>query len=148
MSRPFTAFAILSALGAALFVFVLTRAPYDSFAAGTVVELVPRRPGADSLPPMAQFKDDYIVHIRFTSADGRDATVEHDRSAKAWREFKVGDSVNVNYNSADPRQFVLPVPGERASVMWPVAGAWLLVNGAFAIGLRVISKRRTGAEPS
>jgi hypothetical protein len=141
----FAFFAIVTALGAGTFVVLMTRAPYDAFATGTVAELVPRRPGAESASPIVLFKDDYLTRVRFTTADGREVTVTHDRSKKAWREFRVGDAVQVNYDSADPQQFVLPMPGERASILWPVALAWLLVNGGFAIGLRVTARRRFSA---
>ena len=147
MPRLFASFAIVTALGAAAFVVLTTRAPYDAFATGTVAELIPRRPGAERAPPIVQFKDDYLTRVRFTTADGRDVTATHDRSKMAWREFRVGDVVRVNYDSADPQQFVLPMPGERASLLWPVAAAWLLVNGGFAIGLRATARRQVASPP-
>jgi hypothetical protein len=142
VSRLFGVFALVSALGGAAFVVQLTRAPYDAFAPGTVVELVPRRPGADREPPMTQAKDDYLARIQFTAADGRVVTVEHDRARSASRDFRAGDTVNVNYDSADPERFVLPLPGERTSILLPVAAAWLLVNGVFWTGARLHARRR------
>lgn len=140
-ARLFAAFAPVSAAAVLAFVYFVSRLPYDATAIGTVTRLEAQRPGADTEPPLTQGKSDYLAHIRFATAAGRDVEVVHDRAQSPWRDFRAGDRVEVNYDSSDPRRFALPPPDEFRQLLGPAALAWLLVNGAFGAGVTRLTNR-------
>lgn len=141
-ARLFAAFAVVSAAAVLAFVYFVSRPRYDAMAVGTITRLEARRPGADTQPPLIQGKTDYLAHIRFATATGT-VDVVHDRAQSPWRDFRVGDRVEVNYDSRDPRRFALPAPDEFRQLLGPAGLAWLLVNGVFGAG--VLKLRRASA---